>query len=257
MNGQDFLIKLDNLLDLTRNAYAEFAATTEAALRAERPQVLAVDEENVDVEALQLDTALLRAVPTVVAPANCEFHPLQDNGHRIVLAADGVYLEARRSWLHILHRLAPITGVHLPYGQVQPKVELAFGPLGGAMAQLQEFAEHARAAAPIEAAASIIWNSSTRLWRIAYPETIGEASAARIEYRHVDLADDEHLVIDLHSHGHGAAFFSSTDDADDAGSIKIAGVYGNLDQGVPTVSFRLCVLGLTIPLNVPAAKIFA
>jgi PRTRC genetic system protein A len=125
------------------------------------------------------------------------------------------------------------------------------------MAQLQEFALHARTAAPVEAAAGIIWNSATRLWRIEYPEIIGEASAAHIQYKQVELADDEHLVIDLHSHGHGAAFFSSTDDVDDAGSVKIAGVYGNLDQGAPTVSFRLCVLGLTIPLNVPAAKIFA
>lgn len=257
MNGQDFMIKMDSLLDLTRAAYAEFAATTEAAMRAERPQILAVDEDTADAEALQLDIALLRAVPTVVAPANSEFLPLQDNGHRVVLASDGVYLEARRPWLHILHRVAPITGVHLPYGQVQSKVELAFGPLGGAMAQLQEFAEHARTAAPIEAAASIVWNSATRTWRIAYPETIGEASASRIEFKHIELADDEHLVIDLHSHGHGAAFFSSTDDADDVGSVKIAGVYGNLDHGVPTVSFRLCVLGLTIPLNVPVAKIFA
>eukprot|EP01034_Spumella_vulgaris_P026187 gene26187-32723_t len=248
---------MDQLLDMTKAAFADFAGTTEAAINAARPQVLAVDEDAADAAALQLDTALLRAVPVVVAPAHCAFLPLQENGHRLVLATEGVYLEARRPWLHLLHRLTAIPNVHVPYGGVQAKVELAFGPLGGAMPQLQEFARHARDAAPVEAAASVIWNSAGNAWRIAYPETIGEASAAHIQFNQVELAEDEHLVIDLHSHGHGPAFFSATDDADDAGSVKIAGVYGKLDQDEPTVTFRLCVLGLTIPLNVPAARIFA
>lgn len=256
MNGQDFLIKMDQLLDMTKDAFAQFAATTEAALRAERPHILAIDEDAADADALQLDTALLRAVPTVVAPIHCQFQPLQENGHRLVLAGDGVYLEARRPWLHFIHRIAAFPNVRVPYGQLQPKVELLFGPLGGAIPQLQEFARHARAEAPIESAGSILWNSTTNTWRIAYPETIGEASAAHIQFKQVDVGDNEHLVIDLHSHGHGHAFFSSTDDDDDAGSVKIAGVYGNLDQDKPTVTFRLCVLGLTIPLSVPAAKIF-
>ncbi len=33
-------------------------------------------------------------------------------------------------------------------------------------------------------------------------------------------------------------------------------VFGNLDQELPTVAFRLCVLGLYIPIPVPAEKIF-
>ena len=70
------------------------------------------------------------------------------------------------------------------------------------------------------------------------------------------LAEREHLAIDLHSHGLAPAYFSATDDQDDAGAVKISGVFGNLDQPVPTVALRLCLLGLFIPLTVPAAKIF-
>jgi PRTRC genetic system protein A len=257
MNAQDYLMKMNELLDMTKLAFEEFARTTELAIRAERPQVLAIDEDNREPELLLLDTALLAAAPVAVVPANSAFFPLQDNGHRFLLAADGIYLEARRPWLHFIHRLAPITGVRIPYGALAPKVEFAFGRLGVAMAQLQEFALHASAAAPIEAAGSVIWNSGSGEWRIEYPKLIGEASVAHIQFQQVELGADDHLIIDLHSHGNGPAFFSTTDDADDAGSVKVAGVYGSLDQTPATVHFRLCVLGVMIPLNVPADKIFA
>lgn len=257
MNAQECLIKMDSLLEITKNAFEAFVHNTEIAIRAERPQVLAIDEDNPEPEKLQLDTALLAAAPVAVVPANSAFFPLQDNGHRFLLAADGIYIEARRPWLHFIQRLAPIAGVRIPYGPLTPKVEFTFGRLGAAMPQLQEFALHASSAAPIEAAGSVIWNSATNAWRIEYPEIIGTASAGHIEFRQVELTDDEHLIIDLHSHGNTSAFFSDTDNRDDAGSVKIAGVYGNLDQTEPTAVFRICVLGMTIPLQVPADKIFA
>jgi PRTRC genetic system protein A len=131
-----------------------------------------------------------------------------------------------------------------------------FGKLGTALAQLKEFAIKARADAPIEAAASVLWDHRQKQWRIEYPEIIGEASASRIHYRQVEPGPDESVAIDLHSHGHLDAFFSATDDADDRGAVKVSGVYGNLDTDKPTVAFRLCVLGLYIPLVVPAEKIF-
>lgn len=54
-----------------------------------------------------------------------------------------------------------------------------------------------------------------------------------------------------------AAFFSATDDADDAGEVKISGVFGGLGPDTaPDVAFRLCVLGMFIPLKVPASAIF-
>ncbi|MFS2004643.1 PRTRC system protein A [Duganella sp. CT11-25] len=255
MNAQDYLIKMDQLLEMTKAAFTEFAANTEAALRAERPQILAVDEDNIDTEKFKLDKALLRAAPIVAVPAFSEFQPLQEDGHRFLLARGGLYLEIRRPWLKFIHRLAEID-VHVPYGPVKAMTELSFGTLGKAMPQLQEFALHATAMAPNEAAAALMWNSSSNTWRLAYPDDV-VATPASISYTAAIPSDNEHMVIDLHSHGNLHAFFSDTDDKDDAGSVKIAGVYGSLDKDTPTVAFRLCALGLNIPINVPAEKIFA
>lgn len=256
MNAQELQIKFDELLTITRESYETFLSQSELALAAERPLMLAVDEDNLDAEKFQMDRALFGAAPVVAVPVHSEFAPLRQNGHRFLLAQDGLYLEARRPWLHFIHRLAEHNTVRIPFGTVKPKVELAFGALSTALAEMQEFGAHAMVEAPNEAAASVIWNDKMRAWSIKYPETIGAATANRIEYKQVELGDHESVAIDLHSHGNGPAFFSPTDDDDDRGTIKISGVFGDLDKELPSVAFRLCVLGLYIPLKVPAEKIF-
>jgi len=256
MHIQEITSKFDELLDITRGSFESFIKTTTDVLRAQRPLPLAVDEETVPAEQLQMDTALLAAAPIAAVPLYSPFHPLQDNGHRFLLAEDGLYLEVRRPWLHYIHQLAKQTAVAIPYGAITGKCELDFGSIGSALVQMKEFAAKAKTDAPIEAAASLLWDHRKRTWRIDYPEIIGEASASRIQYRQVEPGLDESVAIDLHSHGHLAAFFSGTDDEDDRGAVKISAVFGNLDTDSPTVAFRLCVLGLYIPINVPAAKIF-
>lgn len=257
MKTQEFTTTMDQAVELMRAAYHAVAKALETATGAGRHQVLAIDEENIDPSTLQLDAALLAAAPVVVAPPYSEFFPLQENGHRFVLAADGIYLEARRPWLHFIHRIGAVTGVKIPYGTVEPKVELAFGKVSAALPQLQEFAAHAVAEAPLEAAGTILWNKATDTWRIAFPKTIGSATNASIQFEQVEPGPDEHVVIDMHSHGHLPAFFSTTDDIDDAGSIKIAGVVGNLDTTEPTAVLRICVLGVTIPMSLPVDRVFA
>ena len=135
-----FLIKIDNLLDATKEAYQEFAACTENALRAARPLILAVDEEAVDTDSIdfKMDQALLKAAPVAVVPAKLEFFPLQENGHRFLLAGDGLYLEVRRPWLHFIRIIADHqSGVRIPFGQANQTVPLAFAELGNAIAQMR------------------------------------------------------------------------------------------------------------------------
>lgn len=256
MNGQEISMKFDELLDITKQSFATFLAHTEQAIREERPLLLAVDEVAAEPAALALDMALVRAAPVAVVPVHSAFEPLAQNGHRFLLANDGMYLEVRRPWLHVVHHVAAQSAVRMPYGTVTPKIEFGFGRIGSAIEELRAFGEIARLKAPIEAAASLIWNDETREWAVRYPSPIGEPSAGHIKFQQVLLADREHLAIDMHSHGHASAFFSSTDDQDDAGAVKISGVFGNLDQPLPTVTFRLCLLGLFIPITVPADKIF-
>jgi len=256
MDKQEITGKFDELLDITRGSFATFLETAEAVLREKRPLPLAVDEVAAPPELLQMDMALLAAAPVAAVPRHAPFHSLQDNGHRFLLAEDGLYLEVRRPWLHYIHQLAKQTAVAIPYGAIAGKCELDFGSIGSALVQMKEFAAKAKADAPLEAAASLLWDHRKKSWRIDYPEIIGEATASHIQYRHGEPGPDESLAIDLHSHGHLAAFFSGTDDEDDRGAVKISAVFGNLDTDSPTVAFRLCVLGLYIPIPVPASKIF-
>ena len=57
------------------------------------------------------------------------------------------------------------------------------------------------------------------------------------------MASDETVAVDLHTHGRGPAFWSADDDRDDQG-IKVAGVFGLLDQPAPVACFRLVINGL-------------
>lgn len=256
MDKKEITGKFDELLDITRGSFATFLETAEAVLREKRPLPLAVDEAAAPAEQLQMDIALLAAAPVAAVPRYAPFHPLQESGHRFLLAADGLYLEVRRPWLHYVHQLAKHTAVAIPFGEITKKCELDFGSIGSALPQMKEFAAKAKADAPIEAAASLLWDHVKKSWRIEYPKIIGEATPGSIQYEQVVPGEDESLAIDLHSHGHLGAFFSETDNADDRGSVKIAGVLGDLDKAQPTVAFRMCVLGLYIDIPVPAAKIF-
>lgn len=59
-------------------------------------------------------------------------------------------------------------------------------------------------------------------------------------------------VMDIHSHGCMAAFFSSTDDNDEKG-LRIYMVVGRLDTLLPEVKLRLGVYGYFVPLAVENA----
>jgi PRTRC genetic system protein A len=69
----------------------------------------------------------------------------------------------------------------------------------------------------------------------------------------VAFADFGQAVIDLHSHGHANAFFSSTDDQDEGG-LRFYVVVGHIGQSQPTITARIGVYGHHWP--VPVTTIF-
>lgn len=255
MNGQDFLMRAQGFTGLILDAAEALAVATEERLHAARPQIMAIDDDNASIsdDTYQHDLALLRAAPVAVIPKHGEFHPLMKNGHRFLLAADGLHLEVRRPWLYFVHPLAQQGAVAMPYGRTEPRIDLAFGRLSNAMALIRKFAAAARREAPNEWADMLVWNGNELT---DLNVSILEHSPGAVRYQCRDLEDHENIAIDLHSHGHLPAFFSGTDDTDDAGSVKIAGVIGDLDKPEPTAAFRLCVLGLYLPIAVPAVRIF-
>lgn len=196
--------------------------------------------------------ALLDAVPCYPVPSDGRSPAIDglraaQSGHGLAIGRDGVMLILRRPWLVLDVPLTAPIAAHLPYGSIgAPKADLRCGLIP--REHLDCILDHLRAALPNEDAAFILWNDTTREFRVHFP-ALDEATPSRLVYRPPVLPPGWHLVCDIHSHGTGRAFFSATDDTDDAHATKIALVFGDLGRTEgPTIASRLCAGGLFLPL---------
>lgn len=189
------------------------------------------------------DIFLQQHTPVVMVPRFGEFEPMTHAGHRFLAAADGLWIEAVRQWLYVR---APIAAseVAMPFGQVSAREEYTFHA-ADIQRVLQRFMADARAALPNECAAWGVWDESASRLRYTPLKAI-DATPGSVKFHRPGLGDGLHLAVDLHSHGATSAFFSGTDDADDAGEVKLSIVIGDLGQDEPSIAMRLCVLGLFI-----------
>lgn len=188
------------------------------------------------------DRIILAQAPLVAMPRFTNFPPLEQTGHRFIVAEDGLYLELDRPWLHVTRMVAE-SPMPLPYGPVIDE-GLQFGFEDDELTTLiARFIVDAKAALPAECAAWGVWNEQTE--RLEYrPCLTIQASAGGVEFHRPRLAEHEHLAVDIHSHGQLGAFFSGTDDEDDAGAVKLAVVVGELHTDEPSIRMRLCALSL-------------
>lgn len=197
------------------------------------------------------DVALQAACPVVIAP---RFGALPDMapGQRLVVAANGLFVQVKLDWLDCIRCLTPQgIGLPLPYGTVEEMLRFSFGVLP--MQLIERFIEAGRQWLPNEAAGALIYSRSSRGLRLALCEPL-RCSPGRIDYRVPPMDADESLAVDLHTHGRAAAFWSADDDRDDCG-IKIAGVFGRLHLARPEACFRLVVNGLYRPLPHPWERV--
>lgn len=79
-----------------------------------------------------------------------------------------------------------------------------------------------------EAMALILYNLDTQQYRVSIPSQ--KVSKASVTYDIDDKADNEIVVVDIHSHNSMGAFFSGVDDRDDRSGAWVTGVLGKLDQ---------------------------
>lgn len=168
-------------------------------------------------------------------------------GHGLAIGRDGVMLILRRPWLELDVPVTPAIAAYLPYGSVGPaRADLRCGLIPAQL--LAQIVGHFRAALPNEAAAFVIWNERSGEFALNLP-AIDEATPSRLVYRTPALPADWHVVCDVHSHGRGAAFFSSTDDTDDLHATKLSLVLGRLDHpDGPVSAGRLCAGGMFLPM---------
>lgn len=195
---------------------------------------------------------VLAAVPCYPVPPNGRSPALDAlrearSGHGLAVGADGVMLILRRPWLALDVPVTPPIAAYLPYGSVgMRRADLRCGLIP--RVHLEETLDFFRAELPNEGATCILWNEMTKQFAVNFP-IIDEATPSRLVYRPPVLPPDWHMVCDIHSHGRGSAFFSATDDADDAQSTKISIVIGRLDHpDGPVMASRLCAGGMFLPL---------
>jgi PRTRC genetic system protein A len=86
----------------------------------------------------------------------------------------------------------------------------------------------------LEAMAWICYNPEQGYHVIVPPQTVGGAS---VSYDWSCVPPGTSIVVDIHSHNNMNAFFSGTDDRDDAGNISFSGVVGHMlaETGPKTV----------------------
>jgi PRTRC genetic system protein A len=196
--------------------------------------------------------AILEAVPCYPVPPTGRSPALDAvrasrDGQCLAVGRDGVELIVRRPWLELDVAITPPIPAYLPYGSIgDRRADLRCGLIPRTL--FDQLLEHFHAALPDEAAAFVVWDEDAREFSLHLPR-IDEATPSRLVYRTPILGPKCHIVCDVHSHGHGPAFFSATDDADDAHSTKISIVIGRLGhQNGPEIALRLCAGGMFLPM---------
>lgn len=188
------------------------------------------------------DNALQQSFPSVMVPRFGQLAAMARPGERLLIAANGVFLEIARPWLRVVRLLGAFQHRSpIPYGEVVEATELHCGRVPAEL--IGEFAAMARAAHPKETGAWIVWNAASAAFRLI-PVGILEHSGGHLKYERPVLADDDVLVVDCHSHGSHPAFFSATDDEDDRHDTKFAFVIGNCAAYTPSMVLRLCAKGI-------------
>lgn len=188
------------------------------------------------------DETLQRSMPSVMVPAREPVTKMTGFGERLLIAKNGVFIEIYRPWIRMVRRIAPyIVETAIPYGEVTEATELLCGKVPPAM--IGEFLRLSRAALPNETAGWIIWDQRSLKFRFAAAQLL-EHSPDALRYERPVLEPSEVLVVDCHSHGASVAFFSPTDNEDDAHCVKFALVAGNCNRSVPSLRLRLCAKGI-------------
>jgi PRTRC genetic system protein A len=179
--------------------------------------------------------------PTLMVPIIGSVHSMENNGHRYLMANNGVWLQVKRNWLNAVLPITTEPKVTVPYGAVNIECKMVAFP----KQLMQEFGAFAKEQYPKECAARIILNNLSKSFHLEkmVPTSV---SNGHVSYSIPVLNSDEELVVDIHSHGSYDAFFSDQDNKDDAAEVKVSAVIGypNGTEQAPNWCFRLCVNGL-------------
>lgn len=190
------------------------------------------------------DLLLQSHLPTLMVPRFEALPSLLENHSRLLMAKDGLWIEAKTAWGAFIKRIFE-SPRPLPYGSIKEKTTLLSGPIP--MRFLARFVTQADESGQegLETAAWIVW-SAVQGWQYLELELLAQ-NVGSVMFRWPELDPETSLVLDMHSHGRGPAFFSKTDDLSDQGTAHFSLVVGNCRTGRPftelDMAFRLCLSG--------------
>lgn len=174
----------------------------------------------------KLDALLQAEFPTVMVPKFGALPPCAVGKTRLLMAADGLYLETIQPFGRLVVKQwdAPR---ELPYGQV---------------AEVDEFREIFNRSLPIILSeaypAAIRFADQEKEWcghiyyredGLFFQQPDFSATIVSADYT-IQRPTDAVLAVDIHSHGRIPPFFSSDDNKDDRGGVRICVVLGNYDR---------------------------
>lgn len=193
------------------------------------------------------DQLLLAQMPLAAVPNDTRIEKLDRNGQRLLLAGNGIFIEVRRDWLYAIRQCGGLhPDLQTPFGAVQEVTELAGKRIPRSL--IDAFVEQAKAVSPQEVGAIISYDLVSGTWALRMNRTLS-ASAVALSYEVPDLAPSERRVVDIHSHGEGAAFLSSTDRQDTRGATAVVMVAGKVSEPRADILVYLYLQGM--PVAVP------
>ena len=194
-----------------------------------------------------MDEVLQAQFPTVMAPRFTAMEPMTETGERFIITEDRVLFEVSRPWLHAVRAVSKPFERRTPYGPgLKEGVTMRCGPFPGEY--IADFRELALQAFPNETAAWVTWDEDEKFFNFV-PLEVTSASTGHVTFERPCLPAGVHLVMDIHSHGPHAAFFSEQDDRDDRDQLCISGVMSLQDMSAPVLVTRLSMLGVYTHLN--------
>ena len=129
----------------------------------------------------------------------------------------------------------------LPYGPVNEVVALRGGHLP--LDLFETAVARSVELCPEEWAGLVLWDSTAGAYRLVEP-AVETRSATGVRYS-LSGIDQSRVVVDLHSHGKGEAYFSGIDDTSDAHGVYLASVLGRCrDTASVTLATRIVVNGM-------------
>lgn len=159
------------------------------------------------------------------------------------VALNGVFIQAQGPLLSVTVRVAP--GLIRGLAPLDEEIKLHYGLVPSSLMDLALLGF--RSIKTTELYLAIVWDETGPggAGHYALRRPFQEATPASVRYLPAPKT-----VVDMHSHGDLAAFFSSTDDADEQG-LKLYIVAGKVHQGPVELNMRVGVYGYFAPLTWP------